>query len=316
MGRVRLGIRQAGPLVTIQDGGRPGFMRFGVPASGPMDRQSHAIANLALGNPADAAAIEISMGGLELDCLEGEISMALAGGGFTVLLNGEPIDNWGVAQLGAGMRLTIRPGHWGNWTYLALAGKLVARDWLGSQATLAICEFGGQKLAAGQEVVIEDAETRPARHGPVTCPIDARPRTKVHVVLGPQDACFHPETLEALTATPFALSNAYDRMGVRLSGPSLAPRSALDIPSAAIVRGSVQVSGDGVATILLADHQTTGGYPKIATVMASDIDGLVQVRPRHAIQFIAITPADATRRARIRHQLAQTYFGHLAGRRA
>lgn len=315
MAQARFRIRQAGPLVTIQDAGRPGFMRFGIPASGPMDRQSHAIANVALGNPAEAAAIEISMGGLELDCLEGEISFALAGGGFTVLLDGEPIANWGVSRLSAGMRLTIRPGHWGNWTYLALAGKLVARDWLGSQSTLAICEFGGRKLAANQDVMIEDAECRPDRHGPVPCPVDARPRNKLHVVLGPQDSCFHPETLATLTATPFALTNAYDRMGVRLSGPSLAPRTALDIPSAAIVRGSVQVSGDGVATILLADHQTTGGYPKIATVMASDIDGLVQVRPRHAVEFIAVTPAEATCLARMRHQLAQTYFGHLAARR-
>jgi 5-oxoprolinase (ATP-hydrolysing) subunit C len=119
-------------------------------------------------------------------------------------------------------------------------------------------------------------------------------------VLGPQDRFFGADRIEVLLGATFRLTDAYDRMGVRLRGPSLAPEAALAIPSEAVLRGSIQVAGDGVAAVLLADHQTTGGYPKIATVVDSDLDGFVQLRPHAAVAFRALTPdrAVAARRAR------------------
>ncbi len=111
-------IEQAGPLTTIQDQGRPGLMRYGVPASGPMDRTAYGIAQAAIGNELSAGGIEVSLGGLALRCLEGPVTMATAGGGFRVTLDGELVPSWGVSTLRTGSRLTIQAGQWGTWTYL------------------------------------------------------------------------------------------------------------------------------------------------------------------------------------------------------
>ena len=307
-----LSVGFAGPHVSIQDSGRPGFMRFGVPASGPMDRASFAAANVALGNPADWPAVEISMGGLMLQCVSGAVTFAVAGGGFVVEHEGRRAGSWSIATLRAGERLAIRPGHWGNWTYLAFAGRLDARDWLGSRSTHVLSGLGGGRLAAGQTLTIADAEVRETREGAIACPVTARPRQEVRVVLGPQDRFFSRDTVAAFLAGPYRLTDAYDRMGVRLQGPGLPLEASLDMPSGPIVRGSVQVAGDGVATVLLADHQTTGGYPRIATVIDSDLDAFAQLRPRDMMAFRAVTPQEAVVQARVRAASAARYLAAVA----
>lgn len=306
-------IVQAGPLVTVQDGGRPGLMRYGVPESGPMDRGAFAIANAALGNPDGAAGIEISVGGLALECVEGGVTIALAGGGFRVTLDGLEHPSWIVAELKAGMRLTIRPGLWGSWTYLAFAGRLDAKPWLGSVSTHGPSGFGGGRLMAGQRVVIADAERREARVGELDCPVTARPRQTAKIVLGPQDRFFSPETIETLLSQPFTLTDAYDRMGVRLAGPSLRPDAVLDMPSEPIARGSIQVSGDGVPAVLLADHQTTGGYPKIATIISGHLDGFAQLRSRAQVAFSAMSPQAAVEATRTRRLSQARFLARLRG---
>lgn len=288
-----LSVRFAGPHVTIQDAGRPGLMRYGVPASGPMDRSSFALANAALGNPAGHPGIEVSLGGLSLHCESGAVTVALVGGGFIAETGGRKLGAWNVFTLQTGETLTIRPGPWGSWCYLAFAGNLRAASWLGSRATHGSSGFGGGKLTTGQTLILTDAQALPAREGPVPCPVWARPRHLLRCTLGPQDRFFSAETLTNFTTARFETTEAFDRMGLRLRGPSVAPANALSIPSEPILRGSVQVSGDGIATVLLADHQTTGGYPKIATVLGCDLDAFVQCRPRDAVMFQAITPAQA-----------------------
>lgn len=315
MSEAVLSVGFAGPHVSIQDAGRPGFMRFGVPASGPMDRASFAAANVALGNPPGQPVIEISMGGLVLECLSGTVTFAVAGGGFVVEHGGRRAGSWSVATLRAGERLAIRPGHWGNWTYLAFAGRLDARGWLGSLSTHVISGLGGGRLVAGQTLTVAGAELRAEREGAIVCPVTARPRQEVRVVLGPQDRFFARETVAAFLAGPYRLTDAYDRMGVRLQGPALPPGASLDMPSEPIVRGSVQVAGDGVATVLLADHQTTGGYPKIATVIDTDLDAFVQLRPRDMMVFRAIAPEEAVEQARLRAASAARYLAAVAAPR-
>jgi biotin-dependent carboxylase-like uncharacterized protein len=307
----------AGPHASIQDGGRPGLMRFGVPASGAMDRKALALANLALGKNAGAAAIEISMGGLVLDCVSGATTLAIAGGGFIVERDGTRLGSWSTLPIKAGQKLTIRPGPWGSWTYLAFAGKLTATQWLGSAATHALSGFGGGKLTTGQEIAVTDTTQHGDAIRAIACPVWARPRQTLHVVLGPQDRFFSAEVINSLLTEPFHVTSAYDRMGLRLRGPSLAPRAALSIPSEAILRGSVQVSGDGVPTVLLADHQTTGGYPKIATILSDDLDGFVQLRTSDAVAFRAVTAAQAVQLARTRAAAVATVYAKardLAGR--
>ncbi|MEK1929267.1 MAG: biotin-dependent carboxyltransferase family protein [Pararhizobium sp.] len=307
-----LSVNFAGPHVAVQDAGRRGYMRFGVPASGPMDRASFAAANISLGNPATHPAIEISMGGLVLDCVSGVVTFAVAGGGFIIDHADRKIGSWTIATLSAGERLAIRPGHWGSWTYLAFAGDLATTTWLGSSSTHALSGFGGGRLTTGQTVTVNDAKVRADRLGAIPCPVTARPRSELHVVLGPQDRFFSEETISNFLSTPFRLTDAYDRMGVRLQGPALTPSAPLDMPSEAIVRGSVQVAGDGVATVLLADHQTTGGYPKIATVVDTDLDSFVQLRPRDLVAFKAVTPQQAIEHIRMRAATGARYFSAIS----
>lgn len=305
-----LRVLSAGPHVSVQDGGRAGFLRFGVPASGAMDRVALAIANRALGNDPGAAAVEVSLGGLVLMVEEGALSIAVAGGGFRVDAGDRTGGSWQVATLRAGDRLSIRRGPWGAWCVLAVAGRLCATEWLGSAATHALSGFGGGAVKAGQRLVVEDARTVPDRSLP--CPVWARPKGEVAVVIGPQDRFFGADRIDLLLGATFRLTDAYDRMGVRLRGPSLAPEGALGIPSEPVLRGAVQVSGDGVATVLMADHQTTGGYPKIATVVGSELDALAQMRPHAALAFRAVSPAQAVGMARIRAQALAKVLEGLA----
>ncbi len=311
MTRARFSVVHAGPQVTVQDAGRAGLMRYGVPASGPMDRLAFAAANLTLGNQAGAPAIEVSLGGLVLRCTEGPITFAVAGGDFRVKIDTSAVSAWGVATLQAGQMLTIRPGRWGSWCYLAFAGKLVCQPWLGSVSTHDPSGLGGGRLITGDSVTLEDCRDRGNLHAAIPFPVSARPRHSVRVVLGPQDRFFSPDTIARLLSGRFALTDAYDRMGVRLSGPLLHPDAPLDMPSEAIARGSIQVAGDGVATVLLADHQTTGGYPKIATILSDDIDGFVQLRSRNSVTFEAITPQAAVAAARTRGRSRAAYLARL-----
>jgi biotin-dependent carboxylase-like uncharacterized protein len=310
MMRAGLTVINVGPQISIQDAGRPGLMRYGVPASGPMDRFAFAIANLALGNLPDAPAIEVSLGGLTLHCTEGPLTFCVAGGDFQVLIDDARIGAWVSATLQIGQTLTLRPGRWGNWCYLAFMGDLVHHPWLGSASTHGPTGLGAGHLVKGGRLHIETT-CRSKKLGAIPCPVSARPRQKIRVVLGPQERFFSSEAIATFLTEPFVLTDAYDRMGVRLSGRALPPNAPLDMPSEAILRGSIQVAGDGVATVLLADHQTTGGYPKIATILSDDLDNFVQLRSRSRVAFEAISATAAISAARTRNAGRSLYLAQF-----
>ncbi|WP_223421531.1 5-oxoprolinase subunit C family protein [Tateyamaria pelophila] len=292
MSEAVLSVSFAGPLVTVQDAGRPGHMRYGVPASGPMDRLAFDAANAALGNPQGISAIEISLGGLMLHCKEGAVTLAITGGEFVVEHGGQKTSSWTILTLQKGERLAIRAGTAGSWAYLAFAGRLGSEDWLGSQATHSTSGFGGGAVRTGQSLEISEAAIRGDRLGAIPQP-EFPSNGPIRVVTGPQDHHFEENAVACLLADVFTVTDAYDRMGMRLKGPLLGLDGALSIPSEPVVRGSVQVSGDGVATVLLADHQTTGGYPKIATVISCDTDRLAQWRAGQPVRFTSISSAQA-----------------------
>lgn len=305
MSDVVLRVLHAGPFVTVQDEGRIAQARRGIPKSGPMDRFSHGAANVAVGNPSGATAIEISPGGLIVECTVGSVSVAVAGGGFVVEHQSRHFDaaaaeGWVVRTLEAGDRFTVRSGSWGSWATMAMAGELVAPRWLGSTATHSTSGFGGGAVTPGHDLVVRHARSTPDRDGPIPTPSAGTVVREVRVVLGPQERHFADGSIERLLGSSYRLSDAYDRMGVRLEGPPLELGDALSIPSEPVARGSIQVAGDGVPTVLLADHQTTGGYPKIATVVSADLDGLAQCRSGDEIRFTAISAAEAVTAARTR----------------
>ncbi len=311
MSDVEFSISYAGPLVTFQDIGRPGNMRYGVSASGPMDIVSFEAANAVLGNETKQTAIEISLGGLILQCHEGSITLAITGGDFLIEYQGQKISSWTVLTIQKGERLSVRAGKSGSWAYLAFSGKLNVKDWLNSSSTHSTSGFGGGVLKTGQKFTLTDASNQANRIGPILKP-NFNTNDLIHAVLGPQDQYFMNTAIKIFSDSIFKVSDNYDRMGMQLTGPKLELKSALSIPSEPVVKGSIQVSGDGIPTILLADHQTTGGYPKIATVISSDINRLVQLRSNQNVEFILINSNEALQKTRKFLDMKEKYLQKIS----
>jgi allophanate hydrolase len=266
-----------------------------------------------IGNSPGATCVEVSAGGVVLEVVSGTVTIAVAGGEFDVEVSGSMMPSWNAVSIREGDRVTVRPGPRGSWTYVAVAGELDVPHWLDSSATHSMSGFGGGALVAGSEFDVSGARVAHDRVGEIPAPAFRRAVAPVRVVIGPQQRHFQPAAIEAFTASAYTVTDASDRMGVRLAGPPLDLAGALSIPSEPIVRGSVQVTGDGVPTVLLADHQTTGGYPKIATVISPDLDGFTQLRAGDRVDFEAITAGEAVREARADSGLVEEYLSLVAG---
>ncbi|GEN99940.1 allophanate hydrolase [Novosphingobium sediminis] len=303
--QARIIIEAAGPLTTVQDRGRTGVMRFGVPPSGPVDRLAFAAA-MALTAAPEGWAFEISHGGCTVLCQEGEIGFVLCGGGFLADIDGDTAAAWRQGTLHAGQRLRVRAGA-GNWAYLAFAGSHKPPLWLGSSATHGPSGLGGGIVAAG--AAFDFANARPLEPYTLAPPPEAS--SAIAAVLGPQDRHFPAEALAHLAQTSFTASARFDRMGRVLGGPPLVPTS-ISMPSEPALRGCLQTDGDGSLTVLLADHQTTSGYPKIATVISADIDRLAQLPSGQPFRFELIGAREALLRTRATAAANQAWLNSLA----
>jgi biotin-dependent carboxylase-like uncharacterized protein len=287
-----LRVLSAGPGATLQDAGRHGYLRFGVTAAGPMDRLAHAAANLAVGNPAGATAIEVSVGGIEVTAESAPLHVAIAGGEFALSLDGRPLPSAVALALDEGAVLKIRAGASGSWCYLAVAGRFAVPKVLGSHATHTRTGFGGvdgRAIAAGDRFGIERSESSAPSPGAILAPWLDRPFDTVRVVLGPQHDYFAEDQIAAFLAGPWSVSAKGDRMACFLDGPRLTHARGYNIVSDGIAMGAIQVPGDGRPIVLMADRQSTGGYPKIATVIGPDIGKLAQARPGTTFRFAAVS---------------------------
>lgn len=296
------GLRVAAPGVasTLQDAGRPGWMRYGISGSGAMDLDLLALANGLVGNPGDCAAIEMAMVGPTLVCEAPACRVALAGAPFAMALNGRALDPFTAHDLRRGDRLTLGAPRQGLRAYLAVAGGFGVAPMLGSVSTHTRTRLGGldgAALAAGDLLPL----CAPVPGGrALTLPAAGRPRFggPIRVVLGPQADSFTEAGIRTFLTEPYTLSARADRMGCHLEGPPIAHADGFNIVSDGIVNGSIQVPGHGRPLILLADRHTTGGYPKIATVISADLGRLAQVRPGETIRFAAVDVAEAQGLAR------------------
>lgn len=305
----RLLVRSAGPGVTLQDAGRRGHLRFGVTPAGPMDDGAFLAANLAAGAAPGAAVIEVSLGGVELEAEGGAIGLAVAGGAFDLRLDGHEAPSACLLPLEPGSRLSIRAGRNGAWCYVAVAGRLDLPPMLGSLAThtrSAIGGLEGRALRAGDALPVVDLRAPPAAAQTLSAHWLSRSDAAIRVVLGPQDDCFTPEAIRAFLSERWTISPQSDRMAYRLSGAALSHAEGHDIVSDGVALGAIQVPGDGLPLVLMADRQPTGGYPKIATVIGADLGRLAQLRPGDSLSFAAVSvdEAVAARRAR-REAMAQ-----------
>lgn len=291
-----LRVISAGPGCTIQDGGRHGYLRYGVTGAGPMDPLAHALANRALGNPAGAAAIEVSLGGIEVTAEGGPITVAVAGGAFAITLDGQALPPTVVAAVEPGAKLKLRAGAAGAWCYLSAAGGFDLPLVLGSAATHTRTGIGGiegRALRAGDRLATGVPFRDEIETGMIVASLLERPTDTIRVILGPQDDYFAPDQIAAFLAGPWTISARGDRMACFLEGPRLKHAQGYNITSDGIAMGAIQVPGEGQPIVLMADRQSTGGYPKIATIIGPDLGRIAQARPGTSIRFRSVPHAEA-----------------------
>ena len=290
-----LRVRAVGPVVTFTDEGRPGRLRWGVPASAPMDPGALAALRPVAG---PGAAVEVSLGGLEVAVEGAPCTLAVAGGGFEVRRNGLDVSApcAFAAFPGDVVRIAPRAKGGGAWAYLAATGGFDAPRWQGSAATHVASGLGGGALAKGDLIPFAAPRIDYARQGAIALP--ERGDGPFRLILGPQDRHFPETAVERLFASEWRATARGNRMGMGIDGPALRPEGALSIPSEPLVRGAVQVNGEGGAVVLAADHQTAAGYPKIAVLASVDHGRFAQLRPGASFRFERITPAEGVTLAR------------------
>jgi 5-oxoprolinase (ATP-hydrolysing) subunit C len=284
------------PFVTLQDSGRSGWRRFGVSGSGAMDPDQLAIANVLVGNPPRQAALEFAFAGGVWEVAAGRCRIAVTGGRFAVTIDGMPLPAFASATVRRGQQIDIGAAPDAVWGYLAVAGGFALRGELGSLSTharSAIGGFGGRALRAGDELALAADRVTGRVERCIAPPAPAE--GPISLVLGPQHDRFTEAAVDTLLGADFRIGRYSDRMAYRLEGPALAHRDGHDIVSDGTVPGSIQVPGNGTPLVLMRDCQTTGGYPKIATVVTADLSRLAQLRPGACLRFRALTVEEAQR---------------------
>ena len=279
-----------GMLTTIQDRGRWGLQSRGVPVAGPMDPVSHRLANALVGNDADAAALEITLLGPELE-FEVERVIAVAGADFDMTLDNKPVATNAPFIVSAESRLRFGARRLGARAYLAIAGGIAIAPTLGSRSTHLISALGGfegRALRAGDLLPLGDPARAPRRTAAALTesllPLPEH-HARIRVLPGPQADYFGVDALDVLQSQSYVVGQNSDRMGFRLSGPRLPHARGADIISDATPLGVLQVPASGQPILLMADRQTSGGYPKIATVISADISVAGQLGPGDTIEF-------------------------------
>lgn len=284
-----LRVEDPGPFTLIQDLGRSGRRAVGVPVSGAMDRFAIAAANLLVGNPDAAAALECALAGPTLVALANCL-VAVAGADFAPLLNGNEVPAWTSLFLAEGDRLSFGGRRSGARAYVAVAGGLAADRWLGSAATYLLVGRGGvhgRPLKAGDQLQLANAAPRPSVVGR-SLPESARPaysaEPEVRATAGPHVRRLSTAARRAFFRERWAVSSDSDRMGYRLEGPKLDIKGA-ELLSFGLAMGCVQVPASGQPILLMADHQTAGGYPVIAGVARADLPLVAQLLPGDHLRF-------------------------------
>ena len=294
-----------GLLTTVQDLGRPGYQRFGVPVSGAMDSFALRVGNALVGNPPNAAGLEITIAGPTLNFLSDAL-IAITGADLQPILHQADLNAW---RAPLGMAIYVRGGSQlefggrrsGCRAYLTVAGGISVPPIMNSASTYLIGGFGGYRgraLQAGDILSVENAHGHlPSLAGRSLAPehrLGYVDHPTIRVVLGPQDDYLTPEAVQTFLSQGYKVSTTSDRMGLRLQGPPLIHQGAKEIISSGIPLGAIQVPPDAQPIVLMADRQSVGGYPLIATVIQSDIPLLAQCLPgQSSVRFQAISVEEA-----------------------
>lgn len=291
---------QPGLHTTVQDLGRVGSQRLGIPVSGALDSLALRAANVVVGNAQNTAGLEIAVLGPVLEVETSSVRVAVAGDGARLTVQRTDGSSREVAALEStrliqGDRLRVTASTGGSVAYLAIEGGLALPPFLGSLATYVRGGFGGlegRALAAGDALTLVRGEVESRQE--LRLPgFELAPVSEIRVILGPQDDYFSATAIRDFLSMPYTVTQDADRMGLRLEGAKLEHAKGYNIVSDGIAPGSIQVPGSGQPIVLLSDRQTTGGYPKIATVASADLAALGRVRPGMVLRFRSVTVADA-----------------------
>jgi antagonist of KipI len=287
-----LHVKEPGLFTTVQDLGRLSAMSAGVQSGGAMDRFAHSAANLLVGNDPGHATLECTFSGPHL-VAEDACLIAVTGADFDAQVNGERVPAWTSLFLSAGDKLTFGARHSGARAYIAVAGGIEADRWLGSLSTNVIAARGGKQgrsLKSGDALSVAGEPRRPAVSGR-HMPEQLRPAYgdgTLHAIPGPHAKRLNPEGRHILFNSAYRISRDADRMGYRLEGPQLLT-SGDELLSFGLVAGAVQVPHSGQPILLMADHQTAGGYPVVATVISASLPVAAQLLPGDEARFVEIT---------------------------
>lgn len=316
-----LKVVRAGLFDTLQDLGRTGYMALGMPTAGAMDRIGLSLANALAGNPVNNAGIEIGVMGPDLLAEADSVRVALTGPLSPSLIEApdappKPLESDCSHLLKRGQVLRVGMVEGSSTAYLAIAGGFAMPAFMGSLSTYSragVGGFEGRKLAAGDALPLLRATAPAGDERKLAQPFDYG-SGPVRVVWGPQEEYFSAEGRHTFVTQEYRVSKEADRMGIRFEGPVIAHATSVqkggaDIISDGIGPGAIQVPGAGLPIVLLADRQTVGGYPKIATVASVDLPRLGRLLPGHAVRFAPVTveEAEALRRdqeARLQRAIA------------
>jgi biotin-dependent carboxylase-like uncharacterized protein len=309
----KLVVAAVGPATSVQDGGRYGVQRYGVAPSGAVDRPALAVANCLVGNPPFTAAIEVGPFGATFSAREGNMRIALAGAERNAEVAGHAVSFNESCMLGDGDSLTLGSARDGTFSYLAIEGGVKGELQFGSLAVNARAGLGSpfpRPLQTGDALDVDAAKPAIERH----IDLPAASGDPIRVVMGPQDDAFG-EAKDLFLRSEWKVSAVSDRMGYRLEGPAIHHLHGHNIVSDGTVNGSIQVPGSGQPIVLMPDRGTSGGYPKIATVISADLGRFAQIPAGRGFRFQAVTVAEAQIEARIMADLLRSLTGRLRERR-
>lgn len=274
---------------TVQDLGRPRFTHLGISPSGAADPVSLRLGNLLVDNPPGAAALEMTLVGGTFEFSEDTV-VALTGSDFGSTLNGVPVSCWRSFLVPMGGILRCGATKSGARCYLCIHGGVDVPPILESMSTHIMTELGGlngRAVAAGDTLSIRrkrhDSFNHHALEERITTGVLMR--DMMRVTRGPQAELFSDEALSLFSTSMYRVTEESNRMGLRLTGPPVKKTETTDMITEGVSMGAVQISNDGEPIILFVEHQTTGGYPKIANVISADLHRLGQLRPRDAVRF-------------------------------
>lgn len=290
-----------GLLTTVQDFGRVGVMKNGFTQNGAMDRYSMTVANRLCGNCDSAPVLEMTVLGVTARFTQDTV-VCVSGADFGAKINDKPIKRNKAYKINKGDILSMCAAKSGMRAYLAVAGGIVGEYVFGSASTNLKFAFGGhfgKKLQSGDVLSIGTGAFPLGEIDKWEIPESEYSKdAQLRVVLGPQNEMFTDEDIRLFLSQEYEVNAQSDRMGIRLSGEPLKSKNGMDIISDGIVFGSVQVPNSGEPIILMADHQTTGGYAKIATVISVDLPRASQLSAGNTVRFKSVTVEEAEQEAK------------------